>query len=52
LEEGHEAGRRGIDVPDELVRPFPVFGKGHKTMITGTTNIEAAAIMSEKRLSP
>jgi 2-oxoglutarate ferredoxin oxidoreductase subunit alpha len=25
-------------VPDDVVRPFPVFGRGHKTMITGMTH--------------
>jgi 2-oxoglutarate/2-oxoacid ferredoxin oxidoreductase subunit alpha len=35
------------DVPDELVRPFPVFGKGHKTMITGMTHTDTSRIEPE-----
>lgn len=28
------------DVPDDLVRPFPTFGKGHKAIITGMTHTD------------
>ncbi len=35
------------DVPDELVRPFPTFGKGHKTMISGMTHTDKNKIEPE-----
>ncbi|MGQ9587354.1 MAG: 2-oxoacid:acceptor oxidoreductase subunit alpha [Thermoplasmata archaeon] len=35
------------DVPDELVRPFPVFGKGHKAMVTGMTHTDTYRIEPE-----
>lgn len=35
------------DVPDDLVHPFPTFGKGHKAMITGMTHAEDSRIEPE-----
>jgi 2-oxoglutarate ferredoxin oxidoreductase subunit alpha len=35
------------DVPDDLVKPFPVFGKGHKAIITGMTHTENGRIEPE-----
>lgn len=35
------------DVPDELVRPFPTFGKGHKTTVTGMTHTDSGRIEPE-----
>jgi 2-oxoglutarate ferredoxin oxidoreductase subunit alpha len=35
------------DVPDELVRPFPIFGKGHKAMVTGMTHTDTSKIEPE-----
>jgi 2-oxoglutarate ferredoxin oxidoreductase subunit alpha len=35
------------DVPDDLVHPFPTFGKGHKTMITGMTHTDTSKIEPE-----
>lgn len=35
------------DVPDDLVKPFPVFGKGHKAIITGMTHTETGRIEPE-----
>ncbi|OGS42708.1 MAG: hypothetical protein A3K67_00860 [Euryarchaeota archaeon RBG_16_62_10] len=35
------------DVPDDLVRPFPVFGKGNKAMITGMTHTDKWKIEPE-----
>jgi len=35
------------DVPDDLVKPFPVFGKGHKAIITGMTHTETGMIEPE-----
>ena len=46
-EKGLRRPDEAYDVPDELVRPFPVFGKGHKTMITGMTHAEDSRIEPE-----
>jgi len=35
------------DVPDDLVRPFPTFGKGHKAVITGMTHTDDFRIEPE-----
>lgn len=35
------------EVPDELVRPFPVFGRGHKTITTGMTHTDNDRIEPE-----
>jgi len=35
------------DVPDDLVRPFPTFGKGHKAIITGMTHTDSGKIEPE-----
>ncbi len=35
------------DVPDELVHPFPVFGKGYKATVTGMTHTEDSRIEPE-----
>ena len=46
-EKGIKRSDEAYDVPDELVRPFPVFGKGHKTMITGMTHTDSSKIEPE-----
>jgi len=46
-EKGMKRPDEAYDVPDELVRPFPVFGKGHKTMITGMTHTDTSKIEPE-----
>jgi len=46
-EKGIKRSDEAYDVPDELVRPFPVFGKGHKTMITGMTHTDTSKIEPE-----
>jgi 2-oxoglutarate ferredoxin oxidoreductase subunit alpha len=35
------------EVPDELVRPFPVFGRGHKTTASGMTHTDKDRIEPE-----
>jgi 2-oxoglutarate ferredoxin oxidoreductase subunit alpha len=35
------------DVPDDLVRPFPTFGRGHKTVVTGMTHSDSGTIEPE-----
>ena len=46
-----ELGRKRLDeaydVPDDLVHPFPVFGQGHKAVITGMTHTEDSRIEPE-----
>jgi 2-oxoglutarate ferredoxin oxidoreductase subunit alpha len=46
-EKGMKRHDEAYDVPDELVHPFPVFGKGHKTMITGMTHTDTSKIEPE-----
>lgn len=46
-EKGIKRTDEAYDVPDELVRPFPVFGKGHKTMVTGMTHTDSSRIEPE-----
>jgi len=46
-EKGLKRADEAYDVPDDLVRPFPVFGKGHKTMITGMTHTDKNTIEPE-----
>jgi len=46
-EKGIKRTDEAYDVPDELVRPFPVFGRGHKTMITGMTHTDGSRIEPE-----
>ena len=46
-EKGIKRPDEAYDVPDDLVRPFPVFGKGHKTMITGMTHTDSSRIEPE-----
>ena len=46
-EKGIKRSDEAYDISDELVHPFPVFGKGHKTMITGMTHAEDSRIEPE-----
>jgi len=46
-EKGMKRPDEAYDVPDELVRPFPVFGKGHKPMVTGMTHTDMSKIEPE-----
>lgn len=46
-EKGIKRTDEAYDVPDELVQPFPVFGRGHKAMVTGMTHTDAATIEPE-----
>jgi 2-oxoglutarate ferredoxin oxidoreductase subunit alpha len=46
-EKGMKRPDEAYDVPDELVRPFPVFGKGHKPMVTGMTHTDTSKIEPE-----
>jgi 2-oxoglutarate ferredoxin oxidoreductase subunit alpha len=46
-EKGIRRSDEAYDVPDELVRPFPVFGKGHKAMVTGMTHTDKSWIEPE-----
>jgi 2-oxoglutarate/2-oxoacid ferredoxin oxidoreductase subunit alpha len=46
-EKGMKRSDEAYDVPDELVHPFPVFGKGHKPMITGMTHTDTSKIEPE-----
>ena len=46
-EKGVKRSDEAYDVPDELVPPFAVFGKGHKTMITGMTHAADSRIEPE-----
>ncbi len=46
-EKGIKRPDEAYDVPDELVRPFPTFGKGHKTIITGMTHTDKNKIEPE-----
>ncbi len=46
-EKGLRRPDEAYDVPDDLVHPFPVFGKGHKTMITGMTHTDKSKIEPE-----
>lgn len=46
-EKGMKRRDEAYDVPDELVHPFPVFGKGHKPMITGMTHTDKSKIEPE-----
>ena len=46
-EKGLRRSDEAYDVPDDLVHPFPVFGKGHKTMITGMTHTDTSRIEPE-----
>jgi len=46
-EKGVKRSDEAYDISDELVHPFPVFGKGHKTMITGITHADDSRIEPE-----
>ena len=46
-EKGVKRADEAYDISDELVYPFPVFGKGHKTMITGMTHAADSRIEPE-----
>ncbi|UCE91804.1 MAG: 2-oxoacid:acceptor oxidoreductase subunit alpha [Methanobacteriota archaeon] len=46
-EKGVRRSDEAYDVPDDLVPPFPTFGKGHKAMVTGITHSGKAAIEPE-----
>jgi 2-oxoglutarate ferredoxin oxidoreductase subunit alpha len=46
-EKGIKRPDEAYDVPDDLVHPFPTFGKGHKTMITGMTHSDDSRIEPE-----
>lgn len=46
-EKGLKRPDEAYDVPDELVRPFPTFGKGHRTMVTGMTHTDTNRIEPE-----
>lgn len=46
-EKGVRRTDEAYDVPDDLVPPFPTFGKGHKAMVTGITHSGKAAIEPE-----
>jgi 2-oxoglutarate ferredoxin oxidoreductase subunit alpha len=46
-ESGIRRQDEAYDVPDDLVRPFPTFGKGHKAMITGMTHTDTWKIEPE-----
>jgi 2-oxoglutarate ferredoxin oxidoreductase subunit alpha len=46
-EKGLRRPDEAYDVPDDLVHPFPIFGKGHKTMITGMTHTDDSRIEPE-----
>ena len=46
-EMGLRRSDEAYDVPDNLVSPFPVFGKGHKAMITGMTHTDTSRIEPE-----
>jgi len=46
-EKGTKRADEAYDVPDELVAPFPVFGKGHKATVTGMTHTPEAKIEPE-----
>ena len=40
-EKGVRRSDEAYDVPDDLVPPFPTFGKGHKATITGITHFKS-----------
>jgi 2-oxoglutarate ferredoxin oxidoreductase subunit alpha len=46
-EKGVKRSDEAYDISDELVHPFPVFGRGNKTMITGMTHAEDSRIEPE-----
>jgi len=46
-ERGIRRHDEAYDVPDDLVRPFPVFGKGNKAVITGMTHTDDNRIEPE-----
>jgi 2-oxoglutarate ferredoxin oxidoreductase subunit alpha len=46
-EKGMKRTDEAYDVPDDLVHPFPVFGKGHKAMVTGMTHTDTSRIEPE-----
>jgi 2-oxoglutarate ferredoxin oxidoreductase subunit alpha len=46
-ERGLRRHDEAYDVPDDLVRPFPTFGKGNKAVITGMTHTEDYRIEPE-----
>ncbi|HEX9908754.1 MAG TPA: 2-oxoacid:acceptor oxidoreductase subunit alpha [Thermoplasmata archaeon] len=46
-EKGIRRDDEAYDVPDDLVEPFPLFGKGHKSMITGMTHTDKSKIEPE-----
>jgi 2-oxoglutarate ferredoxin oxidoreductase subunit alpha len=46
-EKGMKRTDEAYDVPDDLVRPFPIFGKGHKAMVTGMTHTDTSKIEPE-----
>jgi 2-oxoglutarate ferredoxin oxidoreductase subunit alpha len=46
-ERGVRRTDEAYDVPDELVPPFPTFGKGHKAAVTGMTHAPDARIEPE-----
>ena len=46
-ERGVRRTDEAYDVPDDLVPPFPTFGKGHKAIVTGITHSGKAAVEPE-----
>ena len=46
-EKGMKRTDEAYDVPDDLVHPFPIFGKGHKAMVTGMTHTDTSKIEPE-----
>lgn len=46
-ERGVRRADEAYDVPDDLVPPFPTFGKGHKALVTGITHSGKAGIEPE-----
>jgi 2-oxoglutarate ferredoxin oxidoreductase subunit alpha len=46
-EKGVRRSDEAYDVPDDLVPPFPTFGKGHKATVTGITHTPKARVEPE-----
>jgi 2-oxoglutarate ferredoxin oxidoreductase subunit alpha len=46
-ERGVRRSDEAYDVPDDLVPPFPTFGKGHRAVVTGITHSGKAGIEPE-----
>ena len=46
-EKGVRRTDEAYDVPDELVAPFPTFGKGHKATVTGITHSPKSKVEPE-----